>query len=156
MEQLEEFYKKEYTHKVNIITHILRGDRTKAEDIVQQAFLKAVEKYDQYDKEKGNINSWLNSIIYNTLRDSLRKSAVETKALKELIEMDMSHDGYNLDSGPPHSAITYLYEAGYTRKEISRELNLNPRLVADEIDKYREGLLNDLRRGSRRLSTRGY
>lgn len=150
MEKIESFYKREYARKVNAIARILRGDRTKAEDIVQQAFMKAIEKYDQYDEEKGKIDPWINFIIYNTLRDRLRKDAVERNAMKELAEMELPCAGYDPDDGPPHFSITYLYEAGYTRKEIARELNLNPRLVADVIDDYRKELLNDLRhRGGR-------
>lgn len=66
---IEEFYKNNYKRLVHTVAKKLNGDRTTAEDVVQEAFLKAVYFFPAYDPERGKLSSWFNTIMYNVLSD---------------------------------------------------------------------------------------
>lgn len=49
-------------------------NRSLAEDIVSEIFLKAIENFEQYDKAKGSFKSWIFQITRNYLIDYYRSS----------------------------------------------------------------------------------
>lgn len=69
MEQLIELYNKNRKAYVNIMSSILRGDRAAAEDVVQEAFTRAVRFIDNYNPERGKFSTWFTTILFNSLRD---------------------------------------------------------------------------------------
>jgi RNA polymerase sigma-70 factor (ECF subfamily) len=49
-----------------------RGDRSLAEDVVQDTFLAALSRVEQYDPGRGSLRSWLWTLSRNVLRRHLR------------------------------------------------------------------------------------
>lgn len=49
-------------------------DKSLAEDIVSEIFLKAIENFEQYSKEKGSFKSWIFQITKNYLIDYFRSN----------------------------------------------------------------------------------
>ena len=49
------------------------GNRTTAEDLTQEIFIKVVEKIESYNPERGNFTSWFWQLARNTLIDHYRK-----------------------------------------------------------------------------------
>jgi len=67
-----------------VFTLVLRmvRDRSTAEDLAQDAFLKAFDKLATYDPAR-KFSSWLFKIAHNTAIDHLRRREVETVSLDE-------------------------------------------------------------------------
>jgi RNA polymerase sigma-70 factor, ECF subfamily len=65
-----------------VFTLILRmvRDRTEAEDLAQEAFIKAFEKLATFDLER-KFSSWLFKIAHNTTIDHLRRRGLDTVSL---------------------------------------------------------------------------
>jgi RNA polymerase sigma-70 factor (ECF subfamily) len=67
-----------------VFTLVLRmvRDRSTAEDLAQEAFLKAFDRLATYDPER-KFSSWLFKIAHNTAIDRLRRREVDTVSLDE-------------------------------------------------------------------------
>ena len=118
----------------------LGGDYHTAEDVVQEAFTRAVKFLPSYDPDVGPFHSWFNVILYNSLNDVRNSNRVVSEPLKEEIvvtDIFNTNKFQNEDfrkylsstiSGVPnkkHREILRLfYIIGYSSKEI-------PNLVAD-------------------------
>jgi RNA polymerase sigma-70 factor (ECF subfamily) len=55
------------------------GDRKAAEDIVQEAFLSVWRSSARYRPERGNLRSWLLSVVHNRAIDGLRRELVHQR-----------------------------------------------------------------------------
>jgi RNA polymerase sigma-70 factor (ECF subfamily) len=56
------------------LAYRIAGSRSAAEDIVQEAFLSVWRSAVRYQPEKGNLRSWLLSVVHNRAIDWLRRS----------------------------------------------------------------------------------
>lgn len=63
---LEELYKTQQKHFIHKVYSYLSG-WDEAEEVVQEAFLKAFTKLDTYDPEKGLLKNWFYSVLFSTL-----------------------------------------------------------------------------------------
>src|SRR3954466_11820468 len=61
------------------LAYRIAGNRAAAEDIVQEAFLSVWRSSVRYKPERGNLRSWLLSVVHNRAIDSLRRSVVQTR-----------------------------------------------------------------------------
>jgi RNA polymerase sigma-70 factor (ECF subfamily) len=61
------------------LAYRIAGNRNAAEDIVQEAFLSVWRSSVRYSPERGNLRSWLLSVVHNRAIDSLRRSVVHTR-----------------------------------------------------------------------------
>lgn len=58
----------------NLVARMVH-DQTLAEDLAQEAFIKAFSRLDTYRPEQGKFSNWLFKIAHNTAIDQLRKNA---------------------------------------------------------------------------------
>ena len=58
------------------------GDRALAEDLLADAFERALRARRRYDPKRGGARTWLYSIALNLLRDHVRRAAAEGRALE--------------------------------------------------------------------------
>jgi RNA polymerase sigma-70 factor (ECF subfamily) len=58
------------------------GDRALAEDLLGEAFLRAVRARKRYDPAKASAKTWLYAIALNCLRDQQRKAGAESRAIE--------------------------------------------------------------------------
>jgi RNA polymerase sigma-70 factor (ECF subfamily) len=61
------------------LAYRIAGNRAAAEDIVQEAFLSIWRSSVRYSPERGNLRSWLLSVVHNRSIDALRRSVVHTR-----------------------------------------------------------------------------
>ena len=61
----------------NLVARMVR-DRTLAEDLTQDAFVKAFSRLDSYHPGQGKFSNWLFKIAHNTAIDHLRRSRLDT------------------------------------------------------------------------------
>src|SRR3954463_14785012 len=57
------------------------GDRTLAEDLLADAFERALRARRGFDRRRGSAKTWLYAIALNVLRDHARRAGAETRAL---------------------------------------------------------------------------
>jgi len=61
----------------NLVARMVR-DRTLAEDLAQDAFVKAFSRLDSYQPAQGKFSNWLFKIAHNTTIDHLRRAELDT------------------------------------------------------------------------------
>lgn len=116
-----------------MIGKVLYKDPSTVEDVVQEAYLRAHKYRGSYDSERSGINTWFNSILYNTLRDfqkSYRSQpdfSDDAEDRADVIEFNQISEHLNLIEKelsrvkkPKRQQVLYLYYIlGYSSKEIS-------------------------------------
>jgi RNA polymerase sigma factor (sigma-70 family) len=60
------------------------GDRALAEDLMADAFERALRSRARFDRRRGSHKTWLYSIALNALRDHARRTAAEGRALERV------------------------------------------------------------------------
>jgi len=122
----------------NIALRILKNEN-EAQDIIQEAFIKAYYKIDQYNFQ-ATFGAWLKKIVINQALDCLRKKSkwlmedVEEGTISEETEVDwedidlkvevVKQAVLNLPAGFRAVASLYLFE-GYEHKEIAGILSIS-------------------------------
>lgn len=66
--------------------YLITGDHQKAEDIMQEVFIKAYRAKDTFNPEKGKYSNWLRRITINQCFDEKRKKALASSSLDEMEE----------------------------------------------------------------------
>ena len=85
------------------------GDRALAEDLLGDAFERALRSRRRYDARRGSAKTWLYTIALNVMRDHLRRAAAEARASDRVGHLrDESYD--------------WRLEAIGVRDELSRAL----------------------------------
>jgi len=99
------------------------GDRNKAEDVTQEAFLSLWRSGARYDRARGSVRTWLLGVVRNRAIDSLRREA--TRAPTVELELERLPD-----KGP----YTELTDAEALRQEAAREVRgVLEMLPADQL-----------------------
>lgn len=154
MKQLEEMYTQTKDGHVKMMSRILKGDYAAAEDVVQEAYCRALAYWGSYDPKRGPMKPWFNRILFNALRDIQREynnrptedseafSAEDilpnpTHSYDNIIELiDTCH---NTD----HQRILYLFFVlGYNSREISQiEDKMTQTNVTTILNRFKDSLV---------------
>ena len=59
------------------------GSRTRAEDVVQDAFMALWRAGARYDQSRGSVRAWILSVVHNRAIDSFRRESLRTAASLE-------------------------------------------------------------------------
>lgn len=131
-----ELYKLYYKPMYNICIHMV-GNEVEAEDVMQEAFLKAFTKIDTYEG-KVSFGAWLKKIVINRSLDQLKKRKVKFVELNEKIpeeepvsieisEIQMEQLKKAIQQLPDGYRVVlslYLLE-GYDHEEIAQILGIS-------------------------------
>ncbi|HMF22396.1 MAG TPA: sigma-70 family RNA polymerase sigma factor [Pseudolabrys sp.] len=101
------------------LAHWLTGNRTDAEDVVQDASIRAFRAIRNY--AGGSARSWVLSIVRNTAYSWLRKNrptAVVTVEDLEAVELEQAHPG-DKDGDNPEAALIAKADADQLRAAIA-------------------------------------
>ncbi len=158
-----EVYNAYYKAMYNIALRIVK-DMHWAEDIMQEAFLKAFTKLDSF-KGEVTFGAWLKRIVINHSLDSYKKmnkdalSPIEQVLYKVEDDTEEYNEGLDFSQaklGQVKTAInslkdnyriilTLLYIEGYDQEEICEILNINAGNCRTTISRARESLLKNLK-----------
>jgi RNA polymerase sigma-70 factor (ECF subfamily) len=125
------------------------ASRSRAEDVVQEAFLSLWRSGARYDRARGSVRSWILSVVHNRAIDGLRREAsresldVGDDRLAEQLpagertdsEVERRDDARRvravLDELPreQRKVIELAYFGGFTHSEIAEMLRLPPGTV---------------------------
>jgi RNA polymerase sigma factor (sigma-70 family) len=125
-----------YQARVFGLAHTMVGDRGTAEEIAQEAFLRAWRHADAYDPRRGQVATWLLAITRNLAIDRLRVKRPEPVDPSTLVRMVETAWGAHPQAAPEaaerggvHAAVAALPEEqrravllavlfGFTAREI--------------------------------------
>jgi RNA polymerase sigma-70 factor (ECF subfamily) len=118
------------------------------EDVVQEAFTRALTYIDTFNPDKGNFEGWFRRILQNTMKDHLREKRLKGMSdSEEELEDEVSLDNDALCSEvakeinnkrqPARDILTMYFLLGYTPKDISKSLNLKSKTVRQAIWRFK-------------------
>ncbi|OGN04530.1 MAG: hypothetical protein A2831_00720 [Candidatus Yanofskybacteria bacterium RIFCSPHIGHO2_01_FULL_44_17] len=139
------------------------GNRPEAEDLAQDTFIKAYNKFDTL-KEPGKLKSWLFQIARNTVIDSFRRNknkpfAMDSVILENIPEitavdyqdkvarMEVSKElesCIDLLVKEDRAIIKLLYYEGFSYKEIGELLHMNENTLKSRLHRARKILLETI------------
>ena len=135
-------------------------DRAVAEDVVQEAMIKAWNQSNRFDPARGRFRTWLHRIVTNLSIDQRRRlqpepmtdtvDAPDPAALPDRVLLDSERDAALVQAlralpARQRAAMTLVYDEGISGAEASRVLGLSAkaveRLLARARTTVREQLL---------------
>jgi RNA polymerase sigma-70 factor (ECF subfamily) len=143
-EAFEVFYDRHGGASFSLAYRIL-GDRTAAEDCIQEAFISIWKSGGKFDATRGSVRSWTLSIVRNRAIDALRSKAgkapkltfdddaiLESRPAEERTEDEaMRHEtatevrgAISHLPGEQSKVIELAYFGGFSQSEIARMLNV--------------------------------
>ena len=143
-EAFEVFYDRHGGAAFSLAYRIL-GDRTGAEDCIQEAFMSIWRSGGKFDATRGSVRGWTLSVVRNRAIDALRSKAgkapkltfdddaiLEARPAEELTDDEaMRHEtasevrgALSQLPGDQSKVIELAYFGGFSQSEISRMLNL--------------------------------
>lgn len=154
-QQLGSYYE-QYATKLNRYLARSVFSLEEREDVVQEAFTRATEHFDQYNPDRGKFFSWLLTIAYHYYSDEGRKKLAHPTA--ELTEDNflpdplptpeqayLTHEMQTdvraaIDTLPPRhkNVILYQYLEEHTSKETGQDLNMPKGSVKSVAHRGRE------------------
>lgn len=153
MKQIEQLYTETKNGHIKLMSRILGGDMSTAEDVVQEAFCRALQYWPSYDPKRGPLKPWFNRIMFNALRDIQQeynnrpKEDCEGISLEDVLSSNSlpetvveSIESVENDS---HQRVLYLfYVLGYNSREISQiEEKMSQTNVTTIVNRFKEGFL---------------
>lgn len=143
------FLYSEYAPSVYNFFYYSTGDRDASMDLVNDVFVKVLDKSGQFDERKGDIRTWLFTVARNTQRDYFKSrrrarphltidearevpaagyaNPEETAALKDdILALTKALEALNKRE---RSLISLKYGAGFRNKDIAKMLDLRERHV---------------------------
>jgi RNA polymerase sigma factor (sigma-70 family) len=144
LESLYRSKRKTYLYKIKSIVH----DYEIAEEIVQNAFTKALTRIATYDSKKSSLNTWVSSILFSTLwswkkylnkeprfvdimscEDKLELSSVQEENLESLISI----------KNPLHQKIIVdCVVLGLNTQEVACDLGVTQANVRKVLERFRK------------------
>lgn len=149
--KFQEMLYKKFSATMYAICRSYAKDRSAAQDILQEGFIKVFEKIRSFNQE-GSLEGWVRRIISNTAVDHYRKKST----LSRFIEFDPApadHDGANSISDGLHAdeileqvrklpdgaqVIFNLYAVeGFSHKEIAEKLQISEGTSKSQVNRAR-------------------
>jgi RNA polymerase sigma-70 factor (ECF subfamily) len=145
---LAEYYKKNKQRHVNAIRNKIKPPCS-AEDIVQDAFVRAVRSYHSFDKRKGSFNSWFSKILHYTYLDYLKgqPSLGEVIPMKDWVDYNLvTEDNLSIitciakTDERYRELLTLFYIKGYSIKEVHDIVQLSETMIKQVCYRFRRAL----------------
>jgi RNA polymerase sigma factor (sigma-70 family) len=145
---------------LNSYAYSLTRNRTDAEDLVQETFLRAIQNKDKF-QQGSNLKAWMFTIMKNTFINNYHKQNLTHATLDSSKELyNLKNESYNERITPEsilsnHEIIReiknlkeeqrvpfQMHFEGYKYKEIAEELNLSIGTIKSRIFFSRKKLMN--------------
>ena len=151
-----------YCKAMFLVAYRYVKDRFIAEDIMQDAFIKAFKNINSYNNEVA-FGAWLKRIIINQSIDQLKKNKLELVSINEEVIAKADEDDWNIESDISIDGIVevmnslkekyrlvltlYLLE-GYDHQEIAEVLKITPTTSRTHLLRGKKILREQLKRTS--------
>lgn len=150
---IEDFYRENYTKFVNI-TRGRAGSHHNAEDVVQEAFTRALQYHRSFNPAITSFDTWFSRILQNSLRNQnqdrraqgmvydTRTDGLATHTPNAYLQRfltEIKTDIAALDVRK-QEVMNLSFFMGYTTTDISRIVNMSVGAVRTMIHRFREEL----------------
>lgn len=112
-----------YSAALNGTINKIIDDEFLSEDILQEAFVKIWNNFEQYDSSKGRLFTWMINITRNLTIDTLR-----SKAYKK--QQKISSDEFIVSNVADRNSAVTRFDTIGLRKEVQK-LNPNQKIIID-------------------------
>jgi len=150
MIDFDQLYRERYLIQVKVICRWVRGDVELAEDIVQEAYSRAIMYEKSYKPTLSSVNVWFNFIMFNVLREFKNKDkpsiSYEEEKHMSIEKITEYADIFNKEcsklQNDKHVHVLVLYYiVGYSSKEISNILEgMSQTNVTTIVGRFKETL----------------
>ncbi|TCS97006.1 RNA polymerase sigma factor [Hazenella coriacea] len=151
-----------YARDVYQYIYLLMPNRSLAEEIVQETFIRVLKNKTTFDPKKAQFRTWIHRIAYHLFIDEMRKEAKSKRVslqevehrlksfqTEEMIEQKMIiQQCLNLLDEPNRSVLILAYFQGFKGKEIAQILHLPLGTVKSKLHYSIQFLKNSFREGS--------
>ncbi len=141
-EQFVEQVGREQAALRRFLTALCCGNGAEADDIAQEALIKAYLRSSQYD-ERGQFSAWLMKIAYRVFIDSRRKQKHQQDDVFRYQEL---HSALATLSETMRTSILLYYMQGYQIKEIAEITDNSEDAIKKQLSRGREQLKHILER----------
>jgi RNA polymerase sigma-70 factor (ECF subfamily) len=162
---LAEFYDR-YGSLAYSIAYRVLGDQGRAEDVVQDAFLRLWNNAGQFDAARGSLRTWLMTAVRNRAIDYLRGRGAHERQEREIttelpaagsgsdpwrevsasLEREAIREALNKLPSEQRQAVELSYFGGYTNREIAAMIRVplstvkgRMRLALEKLHSYLQG-----------------
>lgn len=153
MEFLEKYYRENRDTLLKKIKN-RAGTPWNAEDIVQEAFLRAIKYWPSFDPDIGRIEAWFGIILNNTLKDYMKSDRLLGMAYEidedklEPVENDWDAITKDKDidaltshhNGLRKHVITLALKYGYSTKDIAIVTEANKHTISQYLWEFKQEL----------------
>jgi len=155
--QLERFYKTNYLTLIKRVSHRAGGPYN-AEDVVQEAFVRALKYWGAFEPDKKELGAWFHTILNNALKDFKRQELMYGMCLefdeelytgKEMAHVDQDvlakvaklieekRDGTS-------DILSLYYLRGYKPREIAEILDINNKAIRMAVWRFKDEMKEKL------------
>lgn len=134
-----------YSQTLFRVVYTYCGNRSDAEDIIQDTFLKYIKKHPKFETEEHE-KAWLIRVAINLSKDYLKSYWFKNKSeLTENISVEEEESKAVWESvqklSPKYRIVIELYyREGYSIKEISKLLHRNQSTVGNQLARAKKQL----------------
>lgn len=151
--ELEKYYKDNYSELCKR-AHFRCRDKVDPEDIVQEAFTRALEFLDSYNPNLKPFGAWFNTILNNSIRDHLRHEHIYGFSVEydEFLDepytpKEEERQMFNLikqriaEKGDVYSDILYLYFlCEYRPREIAKIVDATGANIRKIVERFKKDI----------------
>jgi len=138
------------------VLRLLGGNELDAQDVVQDTWIKAVEKLDQF-RWQSSLSTWLTGIALNRCRELFRQRDRNWIALGEepaVTTGEHVHERIDLETAltelpPGYRTVVVLHDVeGFTHEEIADRLEISSNTSKSQLSRARRALRSRLSAGT--------
>jgi len=139
-----------YKHRLFLVCLRYMKERSNAEDCLQEGFVNIFRNLKQFNKERGQFESWAKRVVTNVCLEKLRKSSlylvevshanmIESKEIDVLSKLTLKEMMELIQELPVgYRTIFNMYVIdGYTHREIGETLNISINTSKTQLMKAR-------------------
>ncbi len=144
----EQYYREAYPLVYNYIFRRV-ADRTAAEDVTSEAFLRAARFFDRFDAERAKFSTWVISIAHNCIIDYYRHDpatadleeipegvyADENDFAQQTVDADLASKLLSALDPAERELVAMKYYEGKRNVEIADELGINLSTVSTKLSR---------------------
>lgn len=156
-EQFINYVSQEQASLRRFLTALCCGNTAEADDMAQEALMKAFLSIDRYD-DRGQFLPWLMKIAYRVFLDAVTKRRMLFEPIEKVLTMQNGssaddafcyqelHEALSKLSATLRTAIVLYYIQGYQIREIADITSASEEAVKKQLSRGRDQLKNILQR----------
>lgn len=131
------------------------GGMYNAEDVVQEAFARALKYWDSFNPDHHKLGAWFNTILNNSLKDFKREelqygmcleldegiASEEAKQALSDVRIDAVEALIESKHGIVRDVLRLVFCRGYKPSEVIQVLNVNSKFVYNVVDRFKQEVL---------------